>query len=111
MKALSTFFYLLFAICVRSLSTGIQGPPPVRPSYQSDDGNRVGSSGRKVSRELFSSLEELARIVDITYCVGTTGIYKPFRCAGRCREFEGFELVTVSTTRAVENGSNRSTDR
>ncbi|WEW60340.1 lipase family protein [Emydomyces testavorans] len=48
---------------------------------------------KPVSRKLFNSLEELARIVDITYCVGTTGIYKPFRCAGRCREFKGFELV------------------
>lgn len=54
----------------------------------------VTGNGR-VSQELFDSLEELARIVDITYCVGTTGIYKPFQCAGRCKEFEGFELVKV----------------
>ena len=46
-----------------------------------------------ISPELFVSLEELARIVDISYCVGTTGIHKPFECASRCHEFQGFELV------------------
>ncbi|EER24741.1 Lipase family protein [Coccidioides posadasii C735 delta SOWgp] len=55
-------------------------------------------TSRRVSQKLFDSLEELARIVDITYCVGTTGIYKPFRCAGRCKEFEGFELVKTWNT-------------
>lgn len=51
---------------------------------------------RNVSRKLFYELEELARIVDISYCVGTTGIHKPFLCASRCQEFPGFGLVTVS---------------
>jgi hypothetical protein len=53
-----------------------------------------------ISQKLFWELEELARIVDIAYCVGTAGlgIQKPFRCASRCsdRDFESFELVTVS---------------
>lgn len=52
-----------------------------------------------ISQELFWELEELARIVDITYCVGTAGlgIQKPFQCASRCGDgdFETFELVTV----------------
>ncbi|KPI45753.1 Mono- and diacylglycerol lipase [Cyphellophora attinorum] len=51
-----------------------------------------------ISRPLFESLEELARIVDISYCVGSTGISKPFKCMGRCSEFEGFELVTTWNT-------------
>jgi hypothetical protein len=51
-----------------------------------------------ISRSLFESLEELARIVDISYCVGTSGIQKPFQCLSRCKEFEGFELVTVRFT-------------
>lgn len=50
---------------------------------------------RSVSFKLFAELEELARIVDIAYCVGTTGIQKPFLCASRCQDFTGFELVTV----------------
>lgn len=51
-----------------------------------------------ISVELFAELEELARIVDISYCVGTAGlgIQKPFQCVSRCAEFENFELVTVS---------------
>lgn len=52
-----------------------------------------------ISQKLFWELEELARIVDISYCVGTAGlgIQKPFQCASHCsdREFETFELVTV----------------
>lgn len=53
--------------------------------------------GRKVSRELYDSLEELSRITDITYCLGNSGVQKPFQCLSRCDEFEGFELVTVRT--------------
>ena len=51
-----------------------------------------------ISRSLFESLEELARIVDISYCVGSSGISKPFKCLSRCKEFEGFELVTTWNT-------------
>lgn len=51
-----------------------------------------------ISTTLFAELEELARIVDISYCVGVAGlgITKPFQCASRCNEFPDFELVTVS---------------
>lgn len=48
-----------------------------------------------ITAKLFYELEELSRIVDISYCVGTTGIQKPFLCASRCQDFEGFELVSV----------------
>jgi hypothetical protein len=52
-----------------------------------------------ITRELFFELEELARIVDISYCVGTAGlgIQKPFSCASHCgdEDFKDFELVTV----------------
>ena len=51
---------------------------------------------RNVTFKLFTELEELARIVDISYCVGNSGIHKPFICASRCQDFPGFELVTVS---------------
>lgn len=57
----------------------------------------VNSNG-PVSAQVFEELEELARIVDISYCVGSTGIQKPFQCYGRCNEFEGFELVTTWNT-------------
>lgn len=72
----------LLQVCVASDSTAY-------------DTQRLHSSNRTVSQELFNSLEELARIVDVSYCVGSTGIYKPFECLSRCAEFENFELVTV----------------
>lgn len=53
-----------------------------------------------ISQPLFWELEQLARVVDISYCVGTAGlgIQKPFQCPSRCADpdFERFELVTVS---------------
>lgn len=49
-----------------------------------------------ISSELFNSLEELSRIVDISYCVSTTGIQEPFQCLSHCVEFPNLELVTVS---------------
>ena len=57
-------------------------------------------ANRNISFELFADLEELSRIVDISYCVGVTGtgIQKPFLCASRCQDFPHFELVTVSIT-------------
>lgn len=49
-----------------------------------------------VSRDLFNSLEELSRIVDISYCVGMTGVQRPFQCLSRCDDFPDFELIAVS---------------
>lgn len=59
-----------------------------------------GSNRVNVSATLFAELEELARIVDIAYCVGlaSTGISKPFRCLSRCHDFPSFELVTTWNT-------------
>lgn len=51
-----------------------------------------------ISIPLFASLEELSRIVDISYCVGTSGISHPFLCASRCDEFPSFELVSTFNT-------------
>ncbi|XWW93132.1 hypothetical protein V2A60_001061 [Cordyceps javanica] len=48
-----------------------------------------------VSAGLFASLERLARLVDISYCIGSTGISKPFNCLSRCTEFPN---VTLSKT-------------
>lgn len=64
-------------------------------------GTSLLTARRGISEELFADLEELSRIVDITYCVGLTGtgIQKPFECLSRCHEFRGFELVTVSVIR------------
>ena len=57
-------------------------------------------SSHNISIALFNELEELSRIVDISYCVGATGlgIQKPFLCASRCQDFKSFELVTTWNT-------------
>jgi len=63
------------------------------------------ASNDTITRELFFELEELARIVDIAYCVGTAGlgIQKPFECASHCgdEDFKNFELVSVRCIRCA----------
>lgn len=53
-----------------------------------------------VDPAIFASLERLARIVDIAYCVGTagSGIGKPFSCLSRCRDFPELRLVATFNT-------------
>lgn len=59
---------------------------------------------RNISSSLFASLEEAARIVDVSYCVGlpfpSGGIQAPFTCASpHCASFADiFELVKTWTT-------------
>ena len=50
---------------------------------------------RSVPRSLFFELEELSRLVAISYCVGNAGIQEPFECLNHCSDFKGFALVTV----------------
>ncbi|EPE09727.1 triacylglycerol lipase fgl2 [Ophiostoma piceae UAMH 11346] len=56
---------------------------------------------------LFASLERYARIVDVAYCVGTTGtgIDPPFSCASRCGEFPELRLVTTWNTGVLMHDS------
>ncbi|KAG5963991.1 hypothetical protein E4U58_003307 [Claviceps cyperi] len=51
-----------------------------------------------ISTSLFAELERLARLVDISYCVGNTGVRKPFECLSRCNEFPGLALETTWST-------------
>lgn len=70
-----------------------------------------------VSVSLFSSLERMSRLVDIAYCVGTTGVSEPFSCVSRCTEFPSLTLATTWNTGllmsdscgyiAVDHGSRR----
>lgn len=78
----------LFVLLLAWSSLGDAGQSPL-----------LQASNDTITRELFFELEELARIVDIAYCVGTAGlgIQKPFDCASHCgdEDFKTFELVTV----------------
>ncbi|KAI5866617.1 alpha/beta-hydrolase [Durotheca rogersii] len=58
-----------------------------------------------ISPDLFDSLERLSRLVDITYCVGTTGIAPPFSCASRCKDFPTLDLVTTWNTGVLMSDS------
>ncbi|KAI3329106.1 Alpha/Beta hydrolase protein [Xylariaceae sp. AK1471] len=60
--------------------------------------NEDANSSDGISVDLFASLERLSRLVDITYCVGTTGIRQPFSCVSRCKDFPSLELVTTWNT-------------
>lgn len=55
-------------------------------------------SPQAVSVPFFASLERLARLVDITYCVGTTGVSPPFSCASRCKDFPSLKLERTWNT-------------
>ncbi|EON66737.1 hypothetical protein W97_05983 [Coniosporium apollinis CBS 100218] len=80
-------------LCLLTASSGL--PTAQVPLLHDED-----TGNRSISVKLFAGLEELARIVDISYCVGATGlgIHKPFQCLSRCSEFENFELVTTWNT-------------
>ncbi|KAF7546380.1 hypothetical protein G7046_g9317 [Stylonectria norvegica] len=60
---------------------------------------------RAISAPLFATLERLARLVDITYCVGTTGVSRPFECVSRCNEFPTLSLVTTWNTGVLMSDS------
>jgi pimeloyl-ACP methyl ester carboxylesterase len=53
---------------------------------------------QSITPTFFSSLERLSRLVDIAYCVGTTGVSPPFACASRCRDFPSLHLVSTWNT-------------
>ncbi|KAI1866098.1 uncharacterized protein JN550_007787 [Neoarthrinium moseri] len=58
-----------------------------------------------ISNRFFASLERLSRLVDIAYCVGTTGLSRPFECASRCKEFPTLGLVTTWNTGVLMSDS------
>lgn len=87
---MATALGLLIYVLSLALSPCVLAQAQVPLSTRSND---------TITRELFFELEELARIVDISYCVSTAGlgIQKPFSCASHCgdEDFKDFELVTV----------------
>jgi pimeloyl-ACP methyl ester carboxylesterase len=84
---------ILTTITIALTSLTTSHPAPQRPLVLD-----VSPNSSNISIALFAELEELSRIVDISYCVGTTGISKPFTCASRCDEFPAFELVDTFNT-------------
>jgi len=94
LRGLFLYYFVLIASCApSSRGDATQQPLP---------GASAAGNETLISQKLFWELEELARIVDISYCVGTAGlgIQKPFKCLSHCgdRDFETFELVTAWNT-------------
>lgn len=81
------------------------GQPTSNPSFISTSHPSALNNDSTITLSLFHSLEELARLVDISYCVGTSGITKPFQCASRCDDFPGFELVDTFNTGVAKSDS------
>ncbi|KAI1818406.1 Alpha/Beta hydrolase protein [Poronia punctata] len=85
-----------------SIFRAVGGVPasPVSGQYpfsQHQDANTIDG----VSANFFASIERLSRLVDIAYCVGTSGIRQPFSCISRCKDFPTLELVTTWNTGAL----------
>ncbi|KAF8252760.1 alpha/beta-hydrolase [Wilcoxina mikolae CBS 423.85] len=61
---------------------------------------KPNAPGDNITQRQFDDFEELSRIVDIAYCVGTmnTGIDPPFQCLSYCKDFPSFELVETWNT-------------
>lgn len=74
---------------------------PISSHFGSDD----DLSTLSVSSSFFSEIERLVRLVDIAYCVGTSGIYKPFSCASRCNEFPNLRLTSTWNTGVLMSDS------
>ncbi|RDA92296.1 hypothetical protein CP533_3274 [Ophiocordyceps camponoti-saundersi (nom. inval.)] len=51
-----------------------------------------------IPTNLFTDLERLSRIADIAYCVGNSGVRKPFRCLSHCSDFPSLSLATTWNT-------------
>jgi hypothetical protein len=87
----------LILLCLPLSLSSAYGIPPLQAFLNTGS---IATLNTNISAELFNDLEELSRIVDISYCVGVTGmgIQKPFLCASRCQDFDSFELVTTWNT-------------
>lgn len=88
-----------------SLSTGLNGLGDLYQHALQSDGGGAPPSPQSVSVPFFADLERLARLVDITYCVGTTGISPPFSCASRCKEFPSLQLASIWNTGVLMSDS------
>lgn len=100
----------LFATALLALVTAVEALvlAKAEPIFQyplSHDLDNEVFSARHVSADIFSSLERLARLVDIAYCVGTSGVSSPFSCASRCKDFPNFELASTWNTGVLMSDS------
>ncbi|KAJ2987917.1 hypothetical protein NUW58_g4244 [Xylaria curta] len=94
-EMLSIVIHLLHLFAVGAATHAFASP--IFDQRLSSKGENASAPGG-ISVSLFASLERFSRLVDITYCVGTTGIWQPFSCISRCKDFPSLELVTTWNT-------------
>ncbi|KAI1208906.1 alpha/beta-hydrolase [Annulohypoxylon truncatum] len=99
MMMLMLSLLLLYAVAASAFGPLLKGSQ--YPVQQHTD----ASAPDHISPNLFASLERFSRLVDITYCVGTTGIAPPFSCVSRCDDFPTLDLVTTWNTGALMSDS------
>lgn len=89
--------YLTALFAVVSASTISYQQPLGQPALNT---HRAPRHTQNITQPLFDDLEELSRIVDIAYCVGTlnVGIEPPFQCLSFCKDFPSFELIQTWNT-------------
>ncbi|SPN96904.1 related to triacylglycerol lipase [Cephalotrichum gorgonifer] len=82
----------------RLLGPALAEPIPIVHDGQERLLRGDSAGGEGVSIGLFSSLERMSRLVDISYCVGMSGVSRPFNCISRCKDFPSLTLVTTWNT-------------
>lgn len=94
-------FYILLALASVSLVL------LVRHTVSSAELDRISlnEAQRSIPNSLFLELDQLARVVDVSYCVGNTGLRKPFECLSHCADLEGFELISVGASSLMRRRS------
>jgi hypothetical protein len=98
--SLSTWTVWISASVTLASAAVRASPAPIAHHVPFSASENSGDDGsRNVSIALFAELEELARLVDIAYCVGISGIRPPFECVSRCGDFPGYELIDVRVFR------------
>ncbi|KAI1661321.1 alpha/beta-hydrolase [Daldinia decipiens] len=95
---------MLISLWLLYLTATIVAGSPLVDQYPLREQNDATTADH-ISNDLFASLERLSRLVDITYCVGTTGITPPFSCASRCKEFPTLDLVATWNTGVLMSDS------
>lgn len=97
MSIRSTISMLLLLVLQATLILASQSQPPTQQPLEAHH--------KSISNHFFAALERLSRLVDIAYCVGTTGLTRPFDCASRCKDFPTLQLVTTWNTGVLMSDS------
>jgi pimeloyl-ACP methyl ester carboxylesterase len=70
------------------------------PFFRQQEADKQAPGNHSIARDFYLELEELSRLVDVSYCIGIQGpgIKEPFECPSRCKDFPTVKLVTTWNT-------------